>query len=355
MGFISRFLRMLTASAGSNKNMKAAKSKSLKSTSSGRSKQKTSGNTSLDDGWLTIDSPHFFGQAYLSPDKRWVVGCNDSDGAGTGGHRESGFGKVVLVDYLTGKVVNKFKKFARPFSAAVSDAGNFIIHDAGFGSTLKSELVSVGADGIEMFRRHFKSNIYNIGLSDCGRYASVQTANAPGEDGNILEVLDLKAGATVFSVKPDNGWSESYTFKVDEHGALKVLIVEYRGIGHFSFSSAGVFLDEDAYQTARLCSGDFTHKISAARDLLKKSPTPDNANKALNAVSAALSEGANERNDWAAIAYRVRGESYELLGKHSEALNAYEQALSINSKIGVQKRVIALRKRIGEGDSRQRL
>ena len=66
-------------------------------------------------------------------------------------------------------------------------------------------------------------------------------------------------------------------------------------------------------------------------------------------VDAALAGGAKDKPDWGSIAHRVRGESYELLGKIPEALSAYEQALSLNPKIGVQKRVTNLRKTLSTG------
>lgn len=60
-------------------------------------------NTELEGKWLTVDHPYFFGHANISPDKRWVVGCDDSDGGSLGGHRMKGNGRVILVDYpLTG-------------------------------------------------------------------------------------------------------------------------------------------------------------------------------------------------------------------------------------------------------------
>lgn len=175
----------------------------------------------------------------------------------------------------------ELRTFARPLTAAVGDTGNFIIHDTGFGSALQSDLVAVSSAGDEMFRRHYKANIYNPGLSDCGRYASVQTAGAPEDDGNLLEVLDLKARTTMFSVKPEQGWAERYGFKLDGNGQLQALVVEYRDIGKFRFSATGLFMDEEKYQNACLNKGDFTIKIRSARALLKKSPTSENAQKVL--------------------------------------------------------------------------
>lgn len=304
-------------------------------------------NATLREHWLTLTQPDFFGQAYCSPNKRWIVGCFDSDGAGIGGYRESGCGRVVLVDYVLDKVMHELKCFARPMEAAVSDTGNYIIQDGGFGSALQGEVVSIGADGRERYRRSYSANVFNIGLSKCGRYAAVQTANAPSDDGNLLEVLDLERCAPVFSVQPATGWADEYSFDVDSEGRLTALNVEHKGLGCFTYSASGDFQDAQVFQAAKLERGDYSAKLMAARDLLKTAATQENANKALNAANMALAEGAEDRPDWGAIAHRVRGESYEVLGQPTEALQAFELALSLNPKVGVQKRAVALRKKLG--------
>lgn len=303
-------------------------------------------NANLREDWLTLKQPDFFGQAHRSPNKRWIVGCNDSDGAGRGGYREGGHGRVVLVDHSSDRLMHELHCFARPMGAAVSDTGNYIVQDGGFGSALQGDVVAIDPGGRERYRRHYSANVFNIGLSKCGRYAAVQTANAPSDDGNLLEVLDLERCGQVFSVQPATGWADEYSFEVDSEGRLTALNVEHNGLGRFTYSASGDFKDAQVFQAAQLERGDYGTKLMVARDLLKADPTPDNAGKALNAADAALADGAKDMPDWGAIAHRVRGESYEVLGQLPEALQAFELALSLNPKVGVQKRAAALRKKL---------
>ncbi|SDZ70648.1 Tetratricopeptide repeat-containing protein [Variovorax sp. YR266] len=239
--------------------------------------------------------------------------------------------------------------FARPMDAAVSDTGSYIVQDAGFGSALMGDVIAIDTDGRERYRRRYSANIFNIGLSRCGRYAAVQTANAPSDDGNLLEVLDLDLGCAVFSVQPATGWADKYSFHVDSDGRLQALSVEHNGLGRFSYSAAGEFRDAKAFQVTRLDKGDYATKLMAARDLIQGDASPDNAAKALATADAALAEGAKDQPDWGAIAHRVRGESYEALGQLPQALAAFEHALSLNPKVGIQKRATALRKKLGTG------
>lgn len=348
MGFISQLFNLLTSQLTSAKTMTPLNLQALTANNITPNPQKQNGKISFENDWLTIDYPYFFGQAYLSANNHWVVGCSDSDGNGRGGHRESGFGTVVLVNKPTVRILHKLRSIARPFNAAVADTGDYIVHDAGFGSALQGDLIAIDVEGNEKFRRHYEANIYNIGLSQCGKYASVQTAAAPGEDGNILEVINLWSKITIFSIKPDYGWADSYFFDLDENGELRSLKVKCKDIGHFRYTATGFSIDAEAYKDACLNKGNFTLKVAGARELLKNHPNEENAQKALKAIDMALNEGAKDRTDWAAAAFRIKGEAYDLLGNFSDALDAYEKALSFNPKIGVQRRVNALRKKYSD-------
>ncbi|MGJ0579830.1 tetratricopeptide repeat protein [Xenorhabdus bovienii] len=134
---------------------------------------------------------------------------------------------------------------------------------------------------------------------------------------------------------------------MDATGSLKAISVEHEGLGRFYYSATGEFQNIEVFQTAQLSKGDYSTKIIAARDLLKNTPTLDSASKALNAADAALAEGAKDRPDRSTLAHRVRGESYELLRQLPEALKAFEQALDLNPRVGVQKRVGTIRKKLG--------
>lgn len=303
-------------------------------------------NAELDGSCLTLNHPYFFGKAHISSDERWIVACNDSDGTGRGGHRTKGNGRVILVDYLSDKILHELTCFARPVDAAVSDSGSYIIHDSGFGGALRGDVIALNTNGEEVYRRHYQANIFNIGLSRCGRYAAVQTANADNKDGNILEALDLQNKNIVFSDSPVGGWADGYLFDTGADGELSQFRVNLRQLGYFRYSANGEFLDVEALQSALLDKGDYTTKIMAAQELLKTNPTEDHARKALSVADKALLQGAGDRYDWGALAHRIRGESFELLGQLPDALEAYEHALLMNPKVGVQRRATVLRKKL---------
>ncbi|EPB7497628.1 TPA: hypothetical protein ACNVSH_002301 [Klebsiella aerogenes] len=334
MGFLSKLRQFLSPENSTRQTVKH----------SSENHTKRERNASIRKEWLTLNNPYFFGRAHISPDKRWVLGCCDSDGNGIGGYREKGYGRVLLLDYHEDRVVFELTNVARPVAAAIADSGRFIVQDACFGSSLQSELIAVNPDKTEEYRRHFKAIIFSLEISKCGRYAVVQTCNAPSEDGNILSVMDLQTRSILFSVTPSTGWASRYKFKVDADGLLVSVSCEHRGIGWFSYSPDGTFSDSCAYLKARLKKGDYSLKIQAARELLDSRGEEENARIVLKVVDTALSEGADARSDWGATAHRIRGEAFEILGEPANALSAYEIALELNPKIGVKRRLTALKK-----------
>lgn len=305
-----------------------------------------SASAELEGDWLRVAGNSFY-RPLPSPNGRWLLGLKDSDGESRGGCRDSGNGCVVLCHMETGRLVHEHRLLARPVEAAVADNGCYVVADTGFGMALQGDLVAFGSDGVEMFRRRYEANIFNVGLSPCGRYAAVQTCNAPGGDGNLLEILDIREKSIAFEVRhPRTGWADGYTFDVDETGQLALLRVHLKQLGTFRYSTSGKFLDDSEFMEAQLERGGFTMKLCAARDLIKNKPGQARAEAALKAADAALREGAAEREDWSVVAHRIRGEALEALERYREAVEAYEKALALDEKAGVKRRVVALRKRL---------
>lgn len=298
-------------------------------------------NTHLNSNFIDVKNPSFYGLAHFSPNKQWVVGLNDSDGESSGGARDSGNGKICLVDYKNDLVKAILTKVARPFDVAVSDVGIFVIHDCGFGGGLNADIITYSFEGVELYRFKTDANVFSIGVSACGRFLALQTCHAKGnKDDNVFQVHDTVQRQKMFSVTPATDWSREYSFEILD-GRLKKVWVSLPKLGRFTYDLAGHFLDARKYLHARLNKGDTGSRILAAQELLASNPSQADAEKILKVTDEVLALGAN---DWSAKAHRVRGETFEVLGQTSEAILAYETALSLNPKIGVKKKLTALQK-----------
>lgn len=301
-------------------------------------------DVSLRNDILGVRTLGFFGRAYVSPNKKWAVGCDDSNGKGTGGHREQGNGWVVLVDVERGVVVHQLRSLARPFDAAVSDTGRYAVNDTGFGLALSADAVVFDNRGTEVYRRHFEANIYSLGLSKCGRFLAVQTCNAPGSaDSNLLELCDTDNGRVLFSKHPDAGWGRDYSFEVDSE-SVRRLTVKLPKLGSFSYDAQGVFLDHRRLLDAKLQSNELGTRLVAVQQLLETSTAAADFETALRVANELARTTTVNGGDWLAMAHRLQGEALQGLGRNAEAITAYEAALTKDAKIGVKKRLVALRK-----------
>lgn len=304
-------------------------------------------NSSLMHSVLSIDSLGFVGIGARSANKRWVVGGMDRL-MGSNPRPGELDGTVVLVDYPEDRVVIVIRRLSRPIECAVSDVGVFVVNDASWGGELSGEVQVFDQAGQLLLRRRYKANVYNLDISKCGRYVVVQTANSPNIDGNLLEVLDVRAKGTLFSTSPETGWADKYGFAVDCHGELQQLTVMHEEIGRFHYAPTGQLIDREAYRKARLHQGGPELRIYAAKDALKASNGDrERLEEVLEAVTAALQDLDRERTDCRAAGLRVQGETLEALDRPTEAIAAYEDALAINPKIGLAKRAAALKKVAG--------
>ncbi|MFJ3463584.1 hypothetical protein [Achromobacter spanius] len=306
------------------------------------------GNVQIILGMLSVSTPKFFGKASVASNKQWILGLSDSNVEGRGGHQASGNGTVVLVNASDDKVAWTSNVLERPSDGAVADTGDTLIYDAGSRADLSGTVVAFDRSGDVRFSRRYSANIFALAISSCGRYGAVQTLNAPGSgDSNILEVLDIELGKIQFSVTPVTTWSTAYTFTVGPDG-LKKLWIHLPKLGKFAYLGSGEFVDTKKYRTSRLEKGSYAVVLQAAKELLEETPTVQCAVIAQAASERALADKAIEPS-WEAVGHRVRAEALEIQGKLSEAVHAYDEALRINPKIGVKRKVDHLRKKLIAG------
>lgn len=297
-------------------------------------------------GMMTVRSVDFFGPYALSPSGRWALGWRDADvDAGRGGHRDKGHGTYLLYDIESDRIAVA-GKLERPNQGAVANDGTFILQDWHFGDGLQGTFIVFASDGHILHKRRFHANLHNGAVSADGAWAICQTANNPDhDDGNRLTAFDLRQGVELFSIQPYTGWADAYEFSAD--GSR--FTVMHNDLGKFAYDRWGSFLDEEIYENACLASKRFSIALFAAEALLKKYPADgDHARRALSAILMARQAGADDDPGWKAMALKFQGTALETIGRLAEALTIYDEALSMNPKIGVKRRADSLRKQLGQ-------
>lgn len=296
----------------------------------------------LDKPFLSVSTIGYGGLYSISKSKKWAISWRDSDPvAGRGRHRETGYGEYVLAD-LAGDVVSAHGQMQRPNNGSVADNGSFCLEDWHLGSSLSGTFNVFDSAGTPIVTKELTANIFRSGISKNGKLAYCATANSKTEHGYKVILFDLETGEELFCVTPRTQGLETYIFDEER----KILIADVKGVGKFRYYSTGNFVDASNLDKANLDSSDYSRIIRAAEKILGEQDVSDErATEALEAVMRARSLGADSNPAWKPNALKVQGVAHEMLGEFRQAIEAYEEAITLSPKIGVNCRLDALKKR----------
>ena len=213
-----------------------------------------------------------------------------------------------------------------------------------FGNGLQSRFTAYDCDGRQLISEDFSANLMSNSLSPDGRYAICQMANAPGSDDSCRYMLfDLEARREIARWEVETGWAEGYGW---DNGAEKVIICLKDG-ERVAYDFTGSMIDRDGWQRARIAAGD----LGVIKSLLG---SQDSLSEEMRAeIKTGLERAARNGELWGqARSYRLLGEMYEAEGELAKAIKAYDEALTLDPKIGVARRADKLRKQMGQDEKK---
>jgi hypothetical protein len=291
--------------------------------------------------FVSVDSTNFFGPYSESENGKFLVAWSDTDKEkGIGGFRERGEGSYILAEDT---VVVISGRLQRPNDGKVANNGTFIINDWMFGEGLKGTFYAFDKLGNQLVQHRFTANLFNNGIAEDGRFAVCQCANSDTEDGRILAFFDLVKGILLWKIYPITGWADSYRFDAEKNE----LILRYREKGEYRYTFAGQFVDKEKWEVERVNFASAFELSLIAKERFKEKNYnlgEKDAEGILSLLYSALVKGLDEYPNEKATVYRTIGEIKESLGNISEAIHNYELALELNPKVGVKRRLDALKK-----------
>ncbi len=229
-------------------------------------------------------------------------------------------------------------RMARPNDGRVADNGTFILNQWGTGEGLKGTFRAFNYLGEPIVAKKIAANLFNNGLSHEGRYAAVQSCNAPGSaDDSVLLVYDLIQKAEIGRFVPESGWADDYRFHED--GTIEL---GYRKLGYFRYALTGEFLDLCAWQEAQLTKGDYSMALITIERILKVhegKPSPELAERLIQAIDRVAPQIVPEHGKTLAMARKLRGTCLEECGDREQALRCYQEALGLDPKAGVKRSI----------------
>jgi hypothetical protein len=282
-----------------------------------------------DRGVVSVPEIDFVGERAASPNGRYTLLWHDRRWAG----EIVSAGRFVLVD---GETVVVEGRMERPQDGKVVDSGIFILNDWGASDALCGTFHAFRPDGSIILSRPYSANLLNNGLSRDGRLAACQTCNAPGSpDSSILTLFDLEGGDELARWTPESEWANGYEFP---EGEARIRMVRHDRPS-LDYSLEGEFLDRKLWLQDETARGTL-HVIRKA--LAEGAAASGLSTEGLRIGARHAIDQGDER--FRAEGWRLLGEVEESADEPAAALDAYEQALALNPKIGVAKRAAALRK-----------
>ncbi|MBX3562651.1 MAG: hypothetical protein KF780_12675 [Sphingomonas sp.] len=242
-------------------------------------------------------------------------------------------GRYLLID---GDAVLLDERMARPQDGKVADDGTFVLNDAGDDPGLSGTFRAFRSDGGVIVSRDYSANLLNNGLSDDGRLAVCQTANAPGSpDSSVLSVFDLVARTETANWTAESGWAASYEFP---EGGTRIRMVR-PDRPSLDYSIDGEFIDRRLWLRDEVVRGSLyvIRKALAEGEAVTGLTHEDLRRGAKRAIADGDRRLVGE-------AWRLLGEIEEAAADPPAALAAYERALAADPKVGVARRAGALRR-----------
>ena len=286
-------------------------------------------------GLVRIPALDYFGPHAASPDGAFHLIWLDRNPEGTvGGHRYEGHGSWKLLRSDGSELAAG--RLERPQDGRVANNGRFILCDWMFGDGLNGRFLAFAPDGTPIIEREFSANIASSGLSDDGRIAICQTANAPrSSDSCRYFIFDLDSGAEIASWPLETAWADTYQF--DLANRQVALIAGQQELASYAFD--GTMVDRPAWERRNIARGDLAVIQSVIEAAADTSPPPLYAE-----LMAGLDAAAADGQGWQlAKVFRLRGELYEQAGQTEAAIEAYDKALGIDPQVGVSRRLAKLR------------
>lgn len=286
---------------------------------------------------VSIDALDFIGHQAVSPNRRYrLIWADRSPDGSRGGNRSEGQGSWLLL--LDDKIVTA-GSLERPQEGCVADNGTVILHDWMFGEGLKGRFVAFAPDGTQLVTQQFAANLMSNSLSPDGKFAICQTANAPGSaDSCHYMLFDLAAGSEMARWEVETGWAERYEWDCEDRRVYLCMKDGERACYDFT----GTMVEREAWRLRRIGAGD----LNVIQSVL--AATSANDHPLHSEIIAGLEITARDGEIWQqARAYRLLGELHEQAGEIALAVRAYDDAITIDPKVGVARRVEQLRKTLG--------
>jgi tetratricopeptide (TPR) repeat protein len=235
-------------------------------------------------------------------------------------------------------------ELTRPNNPSVSNDGTVAVENWGAADSreLESAFFVIDRNGSALIEREYEANSLASGISKDGKLAWYTTAHADSGDGNKVFVYDLEERKRLLKAElPLRGVE-----KVEAEGDLVRVYIdglecEYREGELIDSEGIRWKKEERRIENAKSpgnLAGVMKNRLERSDEL-----SIDQLHSTISTIEAHSFGLSGSDRSWARL-YRRKGEIHQYLGQKEEALNCYEEALSLDENVGVKRK----KRRLGE-------
>jgi tetratricopeptide (TPR) repeat protein len=272
----------------------------------------------------------FYGSTEYSPNKEYCVTYID-------GHYYNEKWKNGEIALLHGSELLFRKKLQRPNDCHVSDDGIVICCDWLHSEALMGNFQVFDVAGNRIFAKKTTANLGACAISADSKTAIFETFRSETADSNQLFLIDVER-KTIFNRFPCPHSFNSAEIDTINH---RIKLKDHRGFV-FEIDYDGHQTNHAAYESRILRDGSIYDKLS-----IYESKTDDarlNDRDYLHLLRQALDDKNASYSFGKDRLYRRIGEFYEAAGDIGKTIENWEKALAINPKVGVKRKLEALKR-----------
>lgn len=276
------------------------------------------------------DIAGFYGTEQYSTNKQYCVYYAD-------GHYENDKWENGNIALIKDKTLLFGKKLQRPNDCFVSNDGIVIACDWLNSDALTGKFLIFNSTGEELFSKKTMTNLGNCAISDNSQIALFETHNSNTSDGNRIFIVDITQKEVIHKFERP----VSFNSAIIDTEAKRVKLKDYKGFT-YEIDFEGNQTNAVEYENNILTKGSVYDRLWVYVDKPNEVKLKDP--KYLEVLTKALTDNDASYSFGTDKIFRMIGDYHEANGNIEKTIEYWEKAFSFNPKVGVKRKLDALKK-----------
>lgn len=230
------------------------------------------------------------------------------------------------------------KKIQRPHDCHVSNEGITICCDWLNSEELAGKFLIFDCKGEQLFEQKATANLGACSISENGKVALFETHHSDTGDGGKLFIVDIEAKKEIKRIERPTSFNNA----IIDTDKKRIKLIDHREFS-FEIDFEGHQINPEEYEEQIMTRGSVYDRLwfySSKPDEIKFRESGY-----LTLLKAALADKDASYSYGQDKIYRMIGEYHEGNGDNEQAVENWEKAIEINPKVGIKRRLTALKKK----------